>query len=186
MTTRVGVSAAAAVVAVAVLMGTGVSAQSTSPWLHVRVMEAGEDSPSVNVNLPLSAVRALLDLVPDRIASHGRIRLHRHHDMSVSDLKAVWQTVRDTIDGEFVSVDTHDGHVRVARHDDVIDVRFDGDDDDKQVRIEIPIAVVDALLSGDDDSLDLAAALDALKDRRGDIVRIIDGDERIRVWIDEG
>ena len=53
------------------------------------------------------------------------------------------------------------------------------------VRVEIPVDVVDALLSGDGDRLNLVGALERLKERRGDLVRIIDGDERVHIWIDE-
>ncbi len=182
-------------IALAVLMASaGAWAQSASessarPWLHVRVSERGDAASSVNVNLPLSAVEAVVALLPDRLMSHGRMRLHRDHELSVSDLRTLWGAVRDTGDGEFVSIDHDDSQVRVARSGDVIQIRFDGRDDDgddaKSVRVEIPVDVVDALLSGDGDTLNLVGALERLKERRGDLVRITDGDERVHIWIDE-
>ena len=181
-------------IALAVLMASaGAWAQSASesgarPWLHVRVSERGDAAASVNVNLPMSAVEAVVALLPDRIMSRGRMRLHRDHELSVSDLRTLWDAVRDTEDGEFVSIDHDDGQVRVARSGDVIQIRIDGRDDDddaKSVRVEIPVDVVDALLSGDDDTLNLVGALERLTERRGDLVRITDGDERVHIWIDE-
>ena len=161
---------------------------SATPWLHVRVSERGDDSASVNVNLPLSAVEAVVALLPDRVMSRGRMRLHRDHELSVSDLRTLWDAVRDAGDSEFVSIDRDDTQIRVARSGDVIQIRIDGlddgDDDDKSVRVEIPVDVVDALLSGDD-TLNLVGALERLKERRGDLVRITDGDDRVHVWIDE-
>lgn len=182
-------------IALAVLMASaGARAQSESesgarPWLHVRVSEKGDAAASVNVNLPLSAVEAVVALLPDRIMFRGRMRLHRDHELSVSDLRTLWDAVRDTEDSEFVSIDHDDGQVRVARSGDVIQIRIDGRDDDdddvKSVRVEIPVDVVDALLSGDGDTLNLVGALERLKERRGDLVRITDGDERVHIWIDE-
>ena len=181
-------------IALAVLMASaGAWAQSASesgarPWLHVRVSERGDAAASVNVNLPMSAVEAVVALLPDRIMSRGRMRLHRDHELSASDLRTLWDAVRDTEDGEFVSIDHDDGQVRVARSGDVIQIRIDGRDDDddaKSVRVEIPVDVVDALLSGDDDTLNLVGALERLTERRGDLVRITDGDERVHIWIDE-
>ena len=182
-------------IALAVLIASaGVWAQSASesgarPWLHVRVSERGDAAASVNVNLPLSAVEAVVALLPDRVMSRGRMRLHRDHELSVSDLRTLWDAVRDTEDGEFVSIDHDDGQVRVARSGDVIQIRIDGRDDDdddaKSVRVEIPVDVVDALLSGDGDTLNLVGAIERLKERRGDLVRITDGDERVHIWIDE-
>ena len=183
-------------IALAVLMASaGVWAQSASesgarPWLHVRVSERGDAESSVNVNLPLSAVEAVVALLPDRLMSRGRMRLHRDHELSVSELRTLWNAVRDTGDSEFISIDHDDLHVRVARSGDVVQIRLDGRDDDdddgaQSVRVEFPVDVVDALLSGDDDALNLVGAIERLKARRGDLVRITDGDERVHVWIDE-
>ena len=99
---------------------------SATPWLHVRVSERGDDSASVNVNLPLSAVEAVVALLPDRVMSRGRMRLHRDHELSVSDLRTLWDAVRDAGDSEFVSIDRDDTQIRVARSGDVIQIRIDG------------------------------------------------------------
>ena len=126
--------------------------------------------------------------MPDRVMDRGRIRMGRDHELSVSDLRSVWEALRTNEDSEFVSIERDEGLVRVALSGDVIQIRFeDFDDDDaaRTVRAEIPVAVVDALLSGDDDVLDIVGALDQLKQIRSDLVRMTDGDERVRVWIDD-
>jgi hypothetical protein len=56
---------------------------------------------------------------------------------------------------------------------------------DNEVRVEIPVPVVDALLSGDGDTLNIRAAVDELSMLRGELVRVIESDNNIRVWIDE-
>ena len=45
--------------------------------------------------------------------------------------------------------------------------------------------VVDALLSGEGDALNIRAAIDQLSTLRGEMVRVIESDNNIRVWIDE-
>ena len=77
--------------------------------------------------------------------------------------------------------------MRIAREGDIILVNVtdrDGSGDDA-VRVEIPVLVVDALLSGDGDTLNIRAAVDELSTLRGELVRVIESDNNIRVWIDE-
>jgi len=61
----------------------------------------------------------------------------------------------------------------------------DSDGDDESVRVEIPVPVVDALLSGDGDTLNIGAAIEELSMLRGELVRVIESDNNIRIWIDE-
>jgi len=53
------------------------------------------------------------------------------------------------------------------------------------VDIQIPLVVMEALLSGGEDELDILAAIRALRDH-GDVelIRVTDGTETMRVWID--
>ena len=55
----------------------------------------------------------------------------------------------------------------------------------EEVHIEVPTAVVDALFEGEDGALNVPRALALLQSRRGDIVRVNDKDNMVRVWIDE-
>jgi len=55
----------------------------------------------------------------------------------------------------------------------------------EEVRVEVPVSLVDALLSGEGDEVNVQAAVAELQKRRGDIVRVHDGDSNVRIWIDE-
>ena len=61
----------------------------------------------------------------------------------------------------------------------------EGAESAERVQVEIPVEVVDALLSGEGEDLNLEAAVARLADQRGDIVKVEDGESRVRVWIDE-
>lgn len=143
---------------------------------------------NLDINLPLSAVEPLLSLVPHRILADGRLAV-AGHDMPI-DIGAVrnlWRAIADIGDAEFLSVDSGDETVRIARTGDQIHVRVEECDDDsgETVDIRLPVGVIDALLSGDGETLDVAAAVERLAGVRGDIVRINSDDRQIRVWIDE-
>ena len=45
--------------------------------------------------------------------------------------------------------------------------------------------MVDALLSGDGDLLDIRAALEELSTLDGEVVRVVEPDSNIRIWIDD-
>ena len=75
--------------------------------------------------------------------------------------------------------------MRVVREGELIRVRVEdnGGETPEQVRVDIPIEVVDALLSGEGEELNLRAAVQQLRNRRGDIVNVDDGSSKVRVWI---
>ncbi len=169
---------------VAVLVGGPLQAETGSPWIHVQVDEAGDDSSKVRVNLPPSVVQAALRLAPDKIISDGHFHLS-DHDLSVVDMRRLWTELRASGEAEWVSVEEEDQTVRVARRGDVVQVRVEEPGDGEQVLVEVPIAVVDALFSGDGESLNLEGAVEELANLRGDIVRVDDEDTKVRIWIDE-
>lgn len=172
------------------LAATPVLAQT--PWIHVSVDEAGDDSARVNVNLPLSVVRLALEAAPEKIISDGELHLHHvDEDIDIESLRAIWAELRETGDAEFVTVEEEDETVRVRREGDFvridIDERDQGDPegDPERVHVEIPVRVIDALFSGDGESLNIKEALSELSSERGDIVRVDDGETKVRIWIDE-
>ena len=64
-------------------------------------------------------------------------------------------------------------------------VKVDGRDSEETVRIQVPVAVLDALLSGEGEEVNVQAAVDELsKIGKGEIVRIEDEGDFVRVWID--
>jgi hypothetical protein len=162
-----------------------------TPWIHVEVTEEGAKQSKVRVNLPLSVALVALEVAPDEIISDGHFNIdhHGHHDISVPDLRRIWQELRDSGEAEFVSVEEEDETVTIVREGDLIriDVTDRSSDESKSetVHVKVPIRVVDALLSGEGEELNLRAAVEELKSERGEIVRVEGPDENVRIWIDE-
>jgi hypothetical protein len=178
-----------AVAALILLPSARLQAQS-KPWIHIRVTEHDGKGAKVNVNLPLSVVQVAIDAAPDKIISNGRIRIdhYGHHDLSIADLRRMWQELRDSGEAQFVEVEDENEKVSVYREGDLIRIEvqdFDDEPEQETVNVKIPISVVDALFSGDGEELNIRDALDLLKDQRGDIVRVEGGDADVRIWIDE-
>ena len=171
------------------LLAAGQLEAQAKPWIHVEVIEAGTSQSKVHINLPLSVVQVALDFAPDKIISDGHIHIdhHGHNDISIRDLRKIWQELRDSGEAEFVSVDKEDETVTITREGDTI--RLDVDDRSsgggETVHVKIPIRVVDALFSGEGEELNLRDALEELKDERGEIVRVEGPNEEVRIWIDE-
>lgn len=184
-----------ALLAVTACLLAPVAAWAQTPWIHVEVTEPGkpgkpgkEDSKDthVKVNLPLSVVQVAIDAAPEEFVSEGRIHLHHmDQDIHVEDLRRMWNDLRNAGDAEFVTVEDDDETVTVKREGELILIHVDDLDDGEKVRIEVPIEVMDALLSGEGESLNLKEALTQLRGRRGDLVRVDDGETKVRVWIDE-
>ena len=191
------------VLAVALLPASGALAQVGSAWLHIRV-EENEKASKVRVNLPMSVVEAVLKASPAMIEEHGKLKLGEHHQMKLADLRNVWKQLAAVGDAELVSVESEDENVKVQRKGDVVQIFVDGKPGaaktaakaEKEpgertgkrhgtVRVEIPVSLVDALLSGDGEEANIQAAIATLQKRRGDIVRVEDGDSNVHIWIDE-
>ena len=161
------------------------AAQAQSSWLHVQVNEGGEKASKVQVNLPLAVAEAALAVMPDKVIGQVTEKL-AEKEVSIADVRKLWVELKASGDAEFVTVEEADETVRVAREGDWIRVRVDKTGEKaEQVQVDIPITVVDALLSGEGEELNLQAAVAELKGTTGDIVRFTDGDETVRVWIDE-
>lgn len=199
------------VLALALVPASGAVAQTGAPaWLHVRVEEAAKAS-KVNVNLPMTVVEAVLKASPEILEEHGKVKIGDHHGMSLADMRRAWKELSAAGDAELVTVESEEDNVRVARKGDLVLVYVDhkpgarkakaeaepgaakGEKAAKaektegpgEVRVEVPVSLVDALLSGEGDTVNLQAAVNELKKRRGDIVRVHDEDSHVRIWIDE-
>ncbi len=161
-----------------------VTAQQAKPWIHVNVTE-GDDGTNVRINLPLSVIGVALEVAPDKVFEKGKLKL-KNADVSVADLRKLWIELSSAGDASLVEVDGKDGMVRIIREADLVIIKVDqAKEKETQVRIEVPVKVVDALLEGEGDDLNLGGAIDQLQNQRGDIVRIVDGDTNVRIWIDE-
>ncbi len=174
------------IVGIALIAAAPLVAQT--PWIHVEVDETGDDQSRVNVNLPLSVVRVAMQAAPERFIDDGRVHLnHFDQDLDVEDLRKLWTELRDSGNAEFVTVEEEDETVRIRRDGNYIriDVEERSGNSPERVHVDIPVAVVDALFSGDGDSLNLEDALSELSSERGDVVRVDDGETKVRIWIDE-
>ena len=164
----------------------GTQAQQTSePWIHVEIDRDGDDH--INLNLPLAAIEAAIALAPSSIVENGQLQLGQAHEVPVAAIRGMWEELRSVGNAEFATIQHEGNDVRIAREGDTILVRVneEGDDDDADVRVEIPVPVVDALLSGEGDMLNIRAAIQELSAMRGEMVRVIEANNNIRIWIDE-
>jgi hypothetical protein len=162
-------------------------AGATDRWLHIRVEDGrdGEEAETVHVNVPLTLAEKVLPAISADKLHEGKVRLDGE-DLKDLDLRAMLQAVRDTQDGEFVTVDKGTDQVRVAKEKGhlVVKVR-EGKEGGTKVDAQVPMEVVDALLSGEKGELDLAAGVRALA-RHGEelLVTVTDGGSNVRIWVD--
>lgn len=174
-----------AAVALAALALAPVAQAAGGRWIHIRVEEKGKGGERVRVNVPLSMVESILPLIDDGDLRGGKIRLN-DRDMDAVKLRAIWTAVRDAGDGEFVTVESDDENVRVARSGKYLLVNVEETGKNAEnVQVRIPEIVVDALLSGQGDELNLVAAIQALDEHGdGEIIRVTGNDEDVRIWVD--
>ena len=160
-------------------------------WLHVRVISSDDKGETVKVNVPLELAEKVLPAIHQDRLHDGKVKINEH-EMKDVDLRAIVDAVRSTKDGEFVTVQSNDCDVRVAKMDNhlivhVVDkkVHEKGEVRKEQVEVKVPMKVVDALFSAGKDELDLVAALRALS-ASGDqeLVSVKDHENTVRVWLD--
>ena len=157
-------------------------------WIHVKVDSASGEGETVRVNIPFSLVEAVLPMVDADPLKHGKLHIDELDDLDIDglDLRAVLEEFRNTGDTEFVNVQDGSEKVSVSKKGEFLLVNVDDSEGGEKVRVRMPLALVDALLDADseDNSLNLAAALKVLEDFQGDLVTVQDGDEMVRIWID--
>lgn len=184
---RTGIAAGVLALGGMVLGATASPAQvgSAAAWLHVRVEEGAKGS-KVSVNLPLTVVEAALKAAPDTIATEGKFHVGQaNHGLSVADMRRMWTELKNAGDTEIVSVEDKDETVKVARRGDVVQVRVNRVGSGEEVNVDVPVSLVDAALAGDGDTIDVKALVRELAKRRGDVVRVNEKDNKVRIWIDE-
>jgi hypothetical protein len=183
---------------------TSSSSGTSDRWLHVRVVDTNHKGETVRVNVPLEmAAKVLPAINKDRLHS-GKIRIN-DTDMNGVDLKSLLDAVRSAKDGEYVTVQSNENDIRVAKQAGYMVVHVtekgfrNSQSSDKateksaeksversRVDVKIPMKVVEALLSAGKDELDLVAALRALSAHGGDteLVSVKSDDSTVRVWLD--
>ena len=167
------------------------SSQSTTSasgdrWLHVRVISTNDKGDTVRVNVPLDlAVKVLPAIDHDRL-HHGKVRIGCTECEDV-DIRTLFDAVKSSKDGEFVTVQSRDADINVAKKDGqfLVHVQDKKKSRDSRVEVRVPMKVMEALLSAGKDELDLVAGLRVLS-TQGDIelVSVKDDENTIRVWLD--
>lgn len=154
-------------------------------WVHVVVDERQNGGESVKLHLPLAMVEQVLRAQGEEALGDSPLRVG-NLDLQGPGLRQAWEELRRAEDGNFLTVNGGDGHVRVGKSKGLFLVQVDeAGDDGPRVEIKLPVAAIDALFSGAPGELDIAAALRALDASGvGDIVSVTDGSESIRIWID--
>ena len=200
---------AAAILATAILLPSVANAQnagSTSKseqWIHVRVDSKEDHGEIVRVNVPVEMAEKVLPAIHQENLRDGKVRFDSAKMKDV-DLRAILDAVRSSRDGEYVTLQSQDSNVRVAKKAGYLYVHVTDKNDEKKdsateakgtkkladshetkVEVKVPMKVVDALLSAGKDELDILAALKALS-AHGDteLVTVKNDENTVRVWID--
>jgi len=155
-------------------------------WLHVRVISSDAKGETVRVNVPLELAEKVLPAINHDRLHGGKVKIDCTHVNDV-DLRTLVDAIRTAKDGEYVTVQSNENDVRVAKQDNhlIVHVLDKGKSKKSQVEIKVPMKVVDALFSAGKDELDLVAALHALS-AAGDteLVSVKGDDNTVRVWLD--
>jgi hypothetical protein len=178
--------AAVAVMAVALAGIVGAQGEPPERWLHVRVDSSDEKGETVRVNLPLNLAEKILPAVKANVLEDGKVQLKRLRVNEV-DIRAILEAVKNSADGEFVTVQSRRETVRVAKKSGylIVEVRDERPDRAERVDIKVPMVVVEAMLTGAPDELDVLAGIRALK-AQGDmeLVTVKERKQTVRIWID--
>lgn len=192
--------AAAMALTTAALLPTTVHAQNSSKsdqWIHVRVENKDEGGETVRVNVPIEMAVKVLPAIKHDNLHDGKVRIDSAHLDDV-DLRAMLDAIRTAKDGEYVTVQSHENDVRVAKNAGYLYIHVTDKEHKKgadakdakaahesKVEVKVPMKVVDALFSSGKDELDIVAALRALSSN-GDteLVSVKDSENTVRIWID--
>jgi len=161
----------------------------TERWLHVRVINTDDKNETVRVNVPLDLAESVLPTISKERLHNGKVTFDEAHMKDV-DLKALLNAVRNAKDGEYVTVQSSDQDVRVAKQGGhfLVHVKDKSKGEHgkrSEVEVKIPMHVIDALFSAGKDELDIVAGLHALS-LQGDteLVSVKADDSTVRVWLD--
>ena len=182
---------AASIASLAMILATPVAtAGSDDLWIHVRVKESKGDKPAnVKVNVPVSLVTEILPAIDTDELKGGKIKIQLDSDgdsLSAKEMRDILRAVRNAKDGEYITVDDPEDHVRVAKSGGYLLIRAEESRDRaSSVQVKVPLRAAEALLAGKGEELDLVAAIRALGERPEGELLVVDGDDdHVRIWID--
>ena len=164
-------------------------------WIHVRVTESSPDGERVRINIPLSLAEAVLPTIKVDKFCQGKVKMDGH-DFNQVDLRALLEAVRQAQDNQYVTVESKDENVQVAKAGEFLLIKVQENrkgagkasrvqKEPSTVDIKIPLKVARALLSGNNDELDVLAAVRALGDYPNlELVTVRDENDSVRIWVD--
>jgi hypothetical protein len=180
---------AAGVLAAGCALGTTLHAAggTQDKWIHVRVVDGVERPETVKVNMPIDALLSMSDAIEYEHFTGGRVTIG-HEGLDSAKLRSAWQSLRNTRDMEFVTVESDDAKVRIAKSGRFLLANVDPGDRGREgkVQVRVPLEVVDALLDAPEGQLNVRGALQALAaEHSGDLVTVSEGSSKVRIWIDD-
>ena len=168
-----------------ILLLAAAGAGAAERWFHVHVTETGSNPVEVHVNLPLALIESALRVIPDEINAEIEAELN-DVGVQLEELRKFWEEARHLEDATFVTVESEDETVRVAKEGDYLiahttESRASG----AEVDVRLPFEVLTELFSGDT-QIDLPVALRTIAEHSdGDLVTVSEGDTHVRLWVDD-
>jgi hypothetical protein len=184
------------------------TSSKSDQWLHVRVDSRDNKGETVRVNLPVEMAEKVLPAIKNEHLHGGKVRID-NAKLDKVDVHAVLDAIRTSKDGEYVTVQSNENNVRIAKMAGYLYIHVKEKNSEEKaakkaeaqesagksatkesareskVEIKLPMKVVDALFSAGNDELDVVAALHALS-ANGDteLVNVKDDENTVRIWID--
>lgn len=178
---------------------------NSEQWIHVRVESREDQNQTVRVNVPVDMAVKVLPAIKNKNLCDGKVHIDSAH-MDDVDLHTMLDAVRTAKDGEYVTVQSKEDDVRVAKNAGYLYIHVvekkphdkgaktsEGKDStsrpseakESTVEVKVPMKVVDALLSAGKNELDVVAALRALSGYGNtELMTVKAHDNTVRVWID--
>jgi len=163
------------------------AAASVQRWIHVRVEKGNGASGDVSFNVPIEMASLVLPAIPSDHEHQGKLSIQA--SINGADLRALLDSVRNSPDNVFITMEKHDAEVRVAKSGRYLLIKIVNKPtpehhSGKTIAIKVPISVVRALVSGNSDEVDVNAGIHALA-LEGEVdVTVNSEKETVRVWTD--
>ena len=175
------------IVTICLLSGTVLSAATIQRWIHVRVESAKGTSGDVSFNVPIEMASTVLPAISTDHEHHGKFNIQA--SVNGADLRALLDSVRNSPDNVFMTMQRHDAEVSVAKSGrflliKIVEKPSAEHSRGKTIAIKVPTSVVRAMVAGDSNDLDVNAGIHALA-REGEVDVTMNSDkETVRVWTD--
>ena len=168
-----------------IVAATAAWAASPERYLHVKVSNASTHE-LVRVNVPLSLAEKVIPAIHNGDLSNGKVKIGEFKTDQI-DVRAIVDALKTAPEGEFVTVQSNENDVRVAKdHGQLVVHVKDKGKKGQNVDVTIPWNVAEALISNaNEHELNITAAIQALA-AAGDItlVTVTGDEENVRIWID--